>query len=228
MGNPHPMPICPSRDSIWTLRLGQKPAVGRRQSTYYRAWALSGLLNGSFLYQQVGDGVGTPAYRAFELLGFRVVAQRRFALGTDEDLEEFGVEHGVILARGEIHRRNRQGPPSYGKGRANETWRTWRAQPWIVIHGSANGSVAAATCIGKIEEGYDRGNGTRDGAMAATLLDGNQIANEIKAETAAEVRAMAAAGICPGLAVVLVGHNPASEIYVSGKVKACQALGIYS
>ncbi len=64
--------------------------------------------------------------------------------------------------------------------------------------------------------------------MAATLLDGNQIANEIKAETAAEVRAMAAAGICPGLAVVLVGHNPASEIYVSGKVKACQALGIYS
>ncbi len=64
--------------------------------------------------------------------------------------------------------------------------------------------------------------------MAATLLDGNKIANEIRAETAAEVRAMSAAGLRPGLAVVLVGHNPASEIYVSGKVKACEALGIYS
>src|SRR5581483_8704880 len=70
--------------------------------------------------------------------------------------------------------------------------------------------------------------GARDGAMAATLLDGNKIASEIKAETAADVRAMSAAGVRPGLAVVLVGHNPASEIYVSGKVKACEALGIYS
>jgi methylenetetrahydrofolate dehydrogenase (NADP+) / methenyltetrahydrofolate cyclohydrolase len=39
---------------------------------------------------------------------------------------------------------------------------------------------------------------------------------------------MAAAGIAPGLAVVLVGHNPASEIYVRGKRKACEELGIYS
>jgi methylenetetrahydrofolate dehydrogenase (NADP+)/methenyltetrahydrofolate cyclohydrolase len=64
--------------------------------------------------------------------------------------------------------------------------------------------------------------------MAATILDGNQIAEEIRAETAAEMQAMSAVGIRPGLAVVLVGHNPASEIYVRGKVKSCQQLGIYS
>ena len=64
--------------------------------------------------------------------------------------------------------------------------------------------------------------------MAATLLDGNRIGKEIKTEVAGQVQALAAAGIRPGLAVVLVGHNPASEIYVSGKVKSCEALGIYS
>src|SRR5689334_3446155 len=64
--------------------------------------------------------------------------------------------------------------------------------------------------------------------MAATILDGNRIAGEIRAEVAAEVKAMAAAGMRPGLAVVLVGHNPASEIYVRGKVKSCEEVGIYS
>jgi len=64
--------------------------------------------------------------------------------------------------------------------------------------------------------------------MAATVLDGNKIAAEIRSEVAAEVGALTAAGIRPGLAVVLVGHNPASEIYVRGKVKSCEELGIYS
>jgi methylenetetrahydrofolate dehydrogenase (NADP+)/methenyltetrahydrofolate cyclohydrolase len=64
--------------------------------------------------------------------------------------------------------------------------------------------------------------------MSATLLDGNKIATEIRAEVAAEVKTMTAAGIRPGLAVVLVGHNPASEIYVRGKVKASEEIGIYS
>ena len=62
----------------------------------------------------------------------------------------------------------------------------------------------------------------------ATILDGNRIAAEIRAEVASEVRDMAAAGIRPGLAVILVGHNPASEIYVRGKVKSCEEVGIYS
>jgi methylenetetrahydrofolate dehydrogenase (NADP+) / methenyltetrahydrofolate cyclohydrolase len=61
-----------------------------------------------------------------------------------------------------------------------------------------------------------------------TILDGIKIASEVRAEVAAEVKALFAAGITPGLAVVLVGHNPASEIYVRGKVKACQEVGIYS
>jgi methylenetetrahydrofolate dehydrogenase (NADP+)/methenyltetrahydrofolate cyclohydrolase len=64
--------------------------------------------------------------------------------------------------------------------------------------------------------------------MAATILDGNKIAAEIRAEVAAEVKDMTAAGLRPGLAVVLVGHNPASEIYVRGKVKSCGEVGIYS
>jgi len=64
--------------------------------------------------------------------------------------------------------------------------------------------------------------------MAATILDGNKIAAEIRAEAAAEVKSMAAAGMRPGLAVVLAGNNPASEIYVRGKVKSCEELGIYS
>lgn len=64
--------------------------------------------------------------------------------------------------------------------------------------------------------------------MAATILDGTKIAQDIRNEVAAEVKTMAAAGVRPGLAVILVGHNPASEIYVRGKVKACEEVGIYS
>ncbi len=64
--------------------------------------------------------------------------------------------------------------------------------------------------------------------MAATILDGNKIAAQIRAEVASEVTTMTEAGIHPGLAVVLVGHNPASEIYVRGKVKSCEEVGIYS
>jgi methylenetetrahydrofolate dehydrogenase (NADP+)/methenyltetrahydrofolate cyclohydrolase len=54
------------------------------------------------------------------------------------------------------------------------------------------------------------------------------MAAEIRAEVAAEVKAMAASGVRPGLAVVLVGHNPASEVYVRGKVKSSEEVGIYS
>jgi methylenetetrahydrofolate dehydrogenase (NADP+) / methenyltetrahydrofolate cyclohydrolase len=64
--------------------------------------------------------------------------------------------------------------------------------------------------------------------MSALILDGTRIAQEIRTEVAAEVKALSAAGVRPGLAVVLVGHNPASEIYVRGKVKACEEVGIYS
>ncbi len=64
--------------------------------------------------------------------------------------------------------------------------------------------------------------------MPAIILDGTRIAQDIRTEVAVEVKTMAAAGVRPGLAVVLVGHNPASEIYVRGKVKACEEVGVYS
>jgi methylenetetrahydrofolate dehydrogenase (NADP+) / methenyltetrahydrofolate cyclohydrolase len=64
--------------------------------------------------------------------------------------------------------------------------------------------------------------------MSARILDGTKIAAEIRAEVAAEVKTLSAGGCRPGLAVVLVGHNPASEVYVRGKVKACEEVGIYS
>jgi methylenetetrahydrofolate dehydrogenase (NADP+)/methenyltetrahydrofolate cyclohydrolase len=60
------------------------------------------------------------------------------------------------------------------------------------------------------------------------ILDGAAIAAQIKEEVAAEVRTLAATGVRPGLAVVLVGHVPASEIYVRGKVQTCAELGLYS
>jgi methylenetetrahydrofolate dehydrogenase (NADP+)/methenyltetrahydrofolate cyclohydrolase len=64
--------------------------------------------------------------------------------------------------------------------------------------------------------------------MPTRILDGTKIANDIKAELVAEVRELTEAGARPGLAVVLVGHDPGSEIYVRHKVKACEELGIYS
>ena len=64
--------------------------------------------------------------------------------------------------------------------------------------------------------------------MVASILDGQKMAAEIRAEVAAEVRALAASGLRPGLAVVLVGSSPASEVYVRGKVKSSEEVGIYS
>ena len=62
----------------------------------------------------------------------------------------------------------------------------------------------------------------------ARILDGTAIAAAIKLEVAEEVKRLAERGIRPGLAAVLVGHVPASEIYVRSKVKTCAELGLYS
>ena len=65
--------------------------------------------------------------------------------------------------------------------------------------------------------------------MTAQLLDGKAIASEVRAEVAARVAARAAAGLgAPGLAVVLVGENPASQVYVRNKRKACAEVGFHS
>lgn len=60
------------------------------------------------------------------------------------------------------------------------------------------------------------------------ILDGAAISAAIKNDVAAEVQALAARGIRPGLAAVLVGHVPASEIYVRSKVQTCAELGLFS
>jgi methylenetetrahydrofolate dehydrogenase (NADP+) / methenyltetrahydrofolate cyclohydrolase len=64
--------------------------------------------------------------------------------------------------------------------------------------------------------------------MPATILEGTKIAAEIRAEASSAVALLASRGVRPGLAVVLAGTNPASEIYVRGKVKSSQEVGIYS
>ena len=64
--------------------------------------------------------------------------------------------------------------------------------------------------------------------MAATILDGNKIRDEIQAELLQQIADLKRVGVTPGLAAVLVGENPASQIYVRSKVKTCEALGLYS
>ena len=64
--------------------------------------------------------------------------------------------------------------------------------------------------------------------MTATILDGNKIRDEIQSELLHEIAELKRVGVSPGLAAVLVGEDPASQIYVSNKVKTCEALGLYS
>ena len=64
--------------------------------------------------------------------------------------------------------------------------------------------------------------------MSARILNGNVIRDQIYADLADEISSLAAAGIRPGLAAVLVGDNPASKIYVKSKIAACEKLGLAS
>jgi len=65
-------------------------------------------------------------------------------------------------------------------------------------------------------------------SVTARILDGNAIRDQIYAELAHEIAALASAGIRPGLAAVLVGDSPASHIYVKSKMAACHKLGLES
>jgi methylenetetrahydrofolate dehydrogenase (NADP+)/methenyltetrahydrofolate cyclohydrolase len=64
--------------------------------------------------------------------------------------------------------------------------------------------------------------------MTARIISGTEIARQITEEVRQEVEALKTHGITPGLATVLVGEDPASQVYVGSKVKMCQNLGIYS
>jgi methylenetetrahydrofolate dehydrogenase (NADP+) / methenyltetrahydrofolate cyclohydrolase len=61
----------------------------------------------------------------------------------------------------------------------------------------------------------------------AKIIDGTAVGKAMRAELAAEIEALKARGVTPGLAVVLVGENPASQVYVRMKGKACDDAGIY-
>ena len=64
--------------------------------------------------------------------------------------------------------------------------------------------------------------------MTAQLIDGTALSTQIRAEVAQRAAALTAGGHQPGLAVVLVGDDPASQVYVRNKVKACHAAGLHS
>jgi len=63
--------------------------------------------------------------------------------------------------------------------------------------------------------------------LPANLIDGNAIGATMRTELGSEITKLKKAGITPGLAVVLVGDNPASEVYVRMKGKACEEAGLY-
>ena len=64
--------------------------------------------------------------------------------------------------------------------------------------------------------------------MTAQLIDGNALSKQLRAEVAQRAATLTAQGTRPGLAVVLVGENPASQVYVRNKVKACEEAGFHS
>jgi methylenetetrahydrofolate dehydrogenase (NADP+)/methenyltetrahydrofolate cyclohydrolase len=64
--------------------------------------------------------------------------------------------------------------------------------------------------------------------MSAQLIDGNALSKQLRGEVAQRAAALTAQGVRPGLAVVLVGDNPASQVYVRNKVKACEDAGLHS
>jgi methylenetetrahydrofolate dehydrogenase (NADP+)/methenyltetrahydrofolate cyclohydrolase len=63
---------------------------------------------------------------------------------------------------------------------------------------------------------------------SALVIDGVALSQKLRAEITARVQALKARGITPGLAVILVGDNPASQVYVRNKVKGCQDCGFHS
>jgi methylenetetrahydrofolate dehydrogenase (NADP+)/methenyltetrahydrofolate cyclohydrolase len=64
--------------------------------------------------------------------------------------------------------------------------------------------------------------------MTAQLIDGNALSRQLRADVTARVTALKARGVTPGLAVILVGENAASQVYVRNKVKACEDTGMHS
>ncbi len=110
---------------------------------------------------------------------------------------------------------NRTGEHRKNGGKGGGLWHTSE---------SITMSIGVLTCLQR-----ETMNGAKEGKQGMTkILDGTTIATAIKKEIAEKVKQLAAKGIRPGLAAVLVGNVPASQIYVRSKVRTCEELGIYS
>lgn len=84
------------------------------------------------------------------------------------------------------------------------------------------------SCSGEAVVNWASSRKATEGIHTAMILDGNKIGTEIKTELALEVERLGRAEVRPGLAAVLVGNNPASQVYVRSKVKTCEQIGLFS
>jgi methylenetetrahydrofolate dehydrogenase (NADP+)/methenyltetrahydrofolate cyclohydrolase len=64
--------------------------------------------------------------------------------------------------------------------------------------------------------------------MVAKIIDGKAVAQHVRQECKQQTEALKAQGVTPGLAVIIVGDNPASKVYVANKIRACTEVGLYS
>lgn len=171
-------------------------------------------VNGSGVYQHDRDivlnGVNTAADAAFQALPVRVQNDRLFTDRADQYVQQILGDHRDIIVMLRVV-----------------------ILHVVILHDGAGiqAHFFGTGSTGNSEE-CDRiafySLQRQRGEMAARILDGTKIAAEIRAEVAAQAKALALSGVRPGLAVVLIGHNPASEVYVRGKVKSSLEVGLYS
>src|SRR5690606_36843849 len=92
----------------------------------------------------------------------------------------------------------------------------------LAVHAALNHAAGNAG-------GEHAGTGQETRTMTAKIIDGVAIARKIRAEIKARAKALTArTGVTPGLAVIIAGDNPASEVYVRNKIRACEEAGIHS
>jgi methylenetetrahydrofolate dehydrogenase (NADP+)/methenyltetrahydrofolate cyclohydrolase len=155
------------------------------------------------------NGVNAAADTAFQTLPVRVQDDRLFTDRADQYVQQILRDHrDIIVMLGEV------------------------MLHVVILHDAAGiqGQLLTTGNTGEcdaIESPFYSLHRQR-GEMTARILDGTKIAAEIRAEVTAQAKVLASSGVRPGLAVVLVGHNPASEVYVRGKVKSSLEVGLYS
>jgi methylenetetrahydrofolate dehydrogenase (NADP+)/methenyltetrahydrofolate cyclohydrolase len=195
------------RSSSWSAEFGQalEDLPGEESE--------SGGLDRCLVHQHDGNVVLHCIYpvalRTLQTFWFFPVYESLLARRTNQDFQQFLGNHGWIVPHDKINSPQRD---------RNTEYQVPRLELRHVSLGTRYSQLFGWRACDRI---------STESNMPARILDGTRIASDIRHEVAAEVKNMAAAGIRPGLAVVLVGRNPASEIYVRGKVKACEQVGVY-